>query len=113
MQCFALIPGTSRSGASIVGGLFAGLNRVTATTLSFYMSIPILILAGVYKLISHSSEISSISGGFAGIGFGVMASFITALLVVNWLLKYITQHSFKIFVYYRFILGVVLLFMLA
>ncbi len=108
-QCFALIPGTSRSGASIVGGLFGGLNRITATTFSFYMGIPILVLAGTYKLAKHSSDIQFISGGWTSIILGSIAAFVTALFAISWLLKYVSGHSFRIFVYYRIVLGVLVL----
>lgn len=111
-QCFALIPGVSRSGASIVGGLISGMNRVTATAFSFYLSIPLLGAASLYKLAVDGSELSSISGGVASIVAGAAAAFIVALLAISWLLKYISSHSFKLFVYYRLVLGIVVLVLL-
>ena len=107
-QCFSLIPGTSRSGATIVGGLVSGLDRVTATAFSFYLAIPVLVLAGVYKLVFKSNEIDSVTGGWLSIIIGTIAAFITALIAIRWLLKYVSTHSFKIFVYYRIILGILI-----
>lgn len=112
-QCFALVPGVSRSGASIVGGLLTGLNRVTATAFSFYLAIPVLGAAGIYKLVTGSGELSTISGGLTSLIVGTIVSFIVALLSISWLLKYVSSHSFKIFVYYRIILGIAVLLLLA
>lgn len=112
-QCFALIPGTSRSAAGIVGGLLGGLSRSTATELSFYMAIPILLAAGAYKLISGRHDLATVDGGLASIIAGTIASFIVASIAISWLLKYISSHSFKFFVYYRVVLGVLVLVLLA
>lgn len=111
-QCFALIPGVSRSGAGIVGGLLGGLSRSTATELSFYMAIPILLAAGAYKLITGRHDLASVDGGLAAIIAGAIASFIVASFAITWLLQYVSNHSFKIFVYYRIILGVLILLLL-
>lgn len=108
-QCLALIPGVSRSGATIMSGLFAGMDRATATAFSFYLSIPVLILASAYKLVKHNDAIGTISGGVPAILLGIVAAFFTALLAVAWLLKYISRHNFRPFAYYRIIVGVVLL----
>lgn len=112
VQCVALIPGTSRSGASIVGGLLGGLNRTTATLFSFYLAVPILFAAGIYKLASSSGDLSSISGGLTSIIIGIVVSFIVALISITWLLRYVSTHSFRIFVYYRIILGIAVLVLL-
>ena len=112
-QVVSLVPGVSRSGATIVGGMFAGLNRITAATFSFYMSIPILGLASLYKLVKDRHEIAHLAGGSAALLFGTIASFISALLVVSWLLKYITNHNFKPFGYYRIVFGILLLVLIA
>lgn len=106
-QTLALIPGVSRSGATIIGGMLAGLDRVTATTYSFYLGLPILFLAGIYKLIT--GEINSVVGGWQVLLVGIISSFITSLLVIGWLLKYVSRHDFKLFAYYRIIFGVLLL----
>jgi undecaprenyl-diphosphatase len=111
-QCVALIPGTSRSGSAIVGGLLGGMNRVTATAFSFYMAVPILVGAGAYKLITGRHELASVDGGALSIIVGIIVSFTVALIVISWLLKYVATHSFKIFVYYRILLGVLILALL-
>jgi undecaprenyl-diphosphatase len=106
-QITALIPGVSRSGATILGGMLSGLDRVTATAFSFYLSIPILLLAGGYKLLT--SDVSTVSGGSTALIAGLISAFVTALVVVTWLLRYVSRHDFKIFAYYRIIFGGLLL----
>jgi undecaprenyl-diphosphatase len=112
-QCLALIPGVSRSGATIISGLFAGMDRATATAFSFYLSIPVLVLASGFKLVKHAEAISDITGAPAAIILGMAAAFVTALIAVAWLLRYISRHNFRPFAYYRIILGVVILAWLA
>ncbi|PID32293.1 undecaprenyl-diphosphatase [Candidatus Saccharibacteria bacterium] len=112
-QCVALIPGVSRSGTTIVGGMQAGLNRPTATAFTFYLSIPIMVLASCYKLVQHADQISNISGGLPALAVGVVSAFFTALLAVSWLLKYISRHSFTSFAYYRIAAGVIILLLFA
>ncbi|HLG90932.1 MAG TPA: undecaprenyl-diphosphate phosphatase [Candidatus Saccharimonadales bacterium] len=111
-QCAALIPGVSRSGASIVGGLFGGMNRVTATAFSFYLAIPILGGASLYKLVTDRGDMDAVSGGGASIAIGLITSFIVALVAISWLLKYVSTHSFRIFVYWRIAVGVLVLALL-
>lgn len=108
-QMLALIPGVSRSGATIMGGLISGLDRVTAASFSFYLSIPILLLAALYQLVKGHDELSTISGGIPALVAGTIAAFITALIVIRWLLRYVYHHDFKIFAYYRIILGAIIL----
>lgn len=112
-QILALVPGVSRSGATIMGGLLVNVDRVTATAFSFYLSIPILILASGYKLITGWSDVARISGGGLAIATGVVASFITGLIAVKWLLKYVSHHDFKPFAYYRVVMGILILALLA
>jgi len=112
-QVASLMPGVSRSGATIVGGLLSGLDRVTATAFSFYLSIPIMILATGYKIAKNHHQISQLPGGVSALGFGIIAAFITGLLAVSWLLQYISRHGFKKFAYYRIAFGFLILFMLA
>ena len=112
-QMFALIPGVSRSGATIMGGLLSGVDRVTATAFSFYLSIPILVLAGSYQLFKAKDDISSVQGGVPALLIGTAAAFITALFAIKWLLRYISRHDFKLFAYYRIILGIIILTVLA
>lgn len=109
-QVVALVPGVSRSGATIMGGLLTGVDRVTATAFSFYLSIPIIVLASGYKLVSGWSDIPQISGGGTALVVGLVVSFITALIAINWLLKYVAHHDFKPFAYYRIGLGVLIIF---
>jgi len=108
-QIASLVPGVSRSGATIIGGMYAGLNRVTATAFSFYLSMPILVMASGYKLLKGKDDIAAISGGGAAIVAGSIAAFITALFAIKWLLKYVAHHDFKPFAYYRIILGLLII----
>ncbi len=108
-QAAALFPGVSRSGASIVGGVLSGLNRVSATAFSFYLAIPILAVAGAFKLLSSGGDVSTVDGGWGSIIAGSITSFIVALIAISWLLKYVSNHGFKIFAIYRIVLGIVIL----
>ena len=112
-QIVALIPGVSRSGATIMGGLLSGLDRVTATAFSFYLSIPIILLAGGYKLAKGHSELDTITGGGISIILGTISAFITALVAIKWLLKYVSTNDFKLFAYYRIVLGSLISLVLA
>lgn len=112
-QCVAIIPGVSRSGATIVTGLATGLSRPTATAFSFYLSIPVLVLASGLKLFKHGDALSTIPGGSLALVAGLVAAFLTALMAVSWLLKYIAHHNFKPFAYYRIAVGVLILILLA
>ncbi len=111
-QVIAIIPGVSRSGATIMGGLLSGLDRVTATTFSFYLSIPIILVAGTYQLTRGDVGLDSVSGGLPALTVGIVASFVTALIAIKWLLKYVSIHNFKIFAYYRIVFGLIILFAL-
>lgn len=112
-QILALAPGVSRSGATIMGGLLSGLDRVTATAFSFYLSIPIIVLAGLYKLVKEGGKIDQVTGGSAALIVGTITAFVSALLVIKWLLHYVAGHNFKPFAYYRIMLGIVILTVLA
>lgn len=107
VQCLAMIPGTSRSGATIIGGMFLGLSRKTATDFSFFLAIPTLIGAGVYSLYKERALLSAADIPLFGVG--LVFSFISAWLCVRWLLKYISSNSFVPFAYYRIIFGIVVL----
>ncbi len=107
-QCVAIVPGVSRSGATIVSGLLTGLNRPTATAFSFYMSIPVMVLASAYTLYKHGDSIGSLPGGTPALLVGVVSAFVTALIAVTWLLRYIAHHNFKPFAYYRIAAGLVI-----
>jgi undecaprenyl-diphosphatase len=108
-QCIALIPGVSRSGATISAGLMLGLDRVTATRMSFFLSIPALVGAGLY-------ELPEALGGGIGVAETIVASivsFAVAYAAVAWLLKFVAGHSLALFVWYRIALGALLIALLA
>jgi undecaprenyl-diphosphatase len=106
-QCLAMVPGTSRSGATIIGGMLLGLSRKAATDFSFFLAIPTLIGAGVYSLFKerHLLSMADIPLFVVGLVF----SFISAWLCVRWLLRYISSHSFVPFAWYRIAFGIVVL----
>lgn len=107
VQCLAMVPGTSRSGATIIGGMFMGLSRKAATDFSFYLAIPTLIGAGVYSLYKERALLSMADVPLFGVG--LVMSFISAWLCVRWLLRFISTHSFVGFAYYRIAFGLVVL----
>ena len=107
-QCFALIPGTSRSGATIIGGMLFGLSRKAATEFSFFLAVPTLIAAGLYDLWKHRDMLSASDAPVFGVGSVV--SFISAFVVIRWLIRYVATHDFKPFAWYRIAFGVVVLF---
>ncbi len=112
-QIASLIPGVSRSGATIMGGLLSGVDRVTATAFSFYLSMPIIILASAYKLVKEGDKISQVTGGSVALLVGTVTAFISALVVVKWLLHYVARNNFKPFAYYRIGFGLLILLVLA
>jgi undecaprenyl-diphosphatase len=107
VQCLAMVPGTSRSGATIIGGMLMGLSRQAATDFSFFLAIPTLIGAGVYSLYKERALLSAADLPLFAVG--LVFSFISAWLCVRWLLRYIGTHSFVPFAYYRIAFGVVVL----
>ena len=108
MQCLALIPGTSRSGATIIGGLFFGLSRKAATEFSFFLAIPIMFAATFYDLYRSRDILRFDDVGLFMLGF--LASFVSALLAVRGLLRFISHHDFTVFAWYRIGFGIVVLF---
>ena len=106
-QALALIPGTSRSGATIIGGLLFGFSRKAATEFSFFLAVPTLIAAGAYDLFKHRSLLSAADAGLFAVGF--VAAFFSAFLCVRWLLRYIAKHDFVVFAWYRIVFGVLVL----
>ncbi len=108
VQCLAMIPGTSRSGATIIGGMLLGLSRKAATDFSFFLAIPTLIGAGAYSLYKERALLSV--EDVPMFATGLVVSFISAWICVRWLLKYIASHSFEIFAWYRIAFGLVVLF---
>jgi len=107
VQCLAMIPGTSRSGATIIGGMLLGLSRKAATDFSFYLAIPTLIGAGAYSLFKERALLSM--DDLPLFGVGLVVSFISAWLCVRWLLRYIASHSFVVFAWYRIAFGLLVL----
>ncbi len=107
IQCLAMIPGTSRSGATIIGGMFMGLSRKAATDYSFFLAIPTLIGAGAYSLYKERALLSLADAPMFGVG--LVFSFISAWLCVKWLLRYVSTHNFVPFAYYRIAFGIVVL----
>jgi len=106
-QCAAMIPGTSRSGATIIGGMLLGLSRKAATDYSFYLAIPTLIGAGAYSLYKERALLSLADTPLFGVG--LLVSFLSAWLCIRWLLGFISTHSFVGFAYYRIVFGLVVL----
>jgi len=107
VQCLAMIPGTSRSGATIIGGMLLGLSRKAATDFSFYLAIPTLIGAGADILYKERALLSM--DDLPLFGVGLVVSFISAWLCVRWLLRYIASHSFVVFAWYRIAFGLLVL----
>ena len=106
-QTLALIPGTSRSGATIIGGLFFGLSRKAATEFSFFLAIPTLFGATVYEVVKYRHLFHS--GDIGMFAVGSVFSFISAFLCVRWLLRYISRHDFTAFAWYRIAFGVIVI----
>ena len=106
-QAFALIPGTSRSGATIIGGLLFGLSRKAATEFSFFLAIPTLFLASAYQLWKERALLNADDIGMWLVGF--VSAFVSAFLCVRWLLRYISTHDFTAFAWYRIAFGFVVL----
>jgi undecaprenyl-diphosphatase len=106
VQCFSLIPGVSRSGATISAGLVRGINRVTATELSFFMAIPALTAAGLFELVDAWPDLKTL--GFGQMAVGILVAFITAYASIAWLLRFVATNSLRPFVWYRIALGLLL-----
>ena len=107
VQCLAMVPGTSRSGATIIGGMLLGMSRKAATDFSFYLAIPTLIGAGAYSLYKERALLSMADVPMFVVG--LVFSFLSAWACVRWLLRYIATHSFVVFAWYRIAFGVVVL----
>ena len=107
VQCLAMVPGTSRSGATIIGGMLLGLSRKAATDFSFYLAIPTLIGAGAYSLYKERALLSAADAPMFLVG--LIMSFASAWLCIRWLLRFISTHSFVGFAYYRIVFGLLVL----
>ena len=109
-QCAALIPGTSRSGATIIGGMLFGLPRAVATEFSFFLAIPVIGGATAYELLKLWKNPVAISGEFSlAIAIGFVAAFISAFICVRWLIHYVAHHNFVPFAWYRIAFGLLVL----
>lgn len=106
-QMCSLIPGVSRSASTIMGGMLAGMSRSAATGFSFYLSMPVLGGASIYSLVKDMENLGN--HGIENVVIGLVVSFITSLLAIGWLLKFISKHNFKGFAIYRIIAGIVIL----
>jgi len=107
VQCLAMIPGTSRSGATIIGGMLLGLSRQAATDFSFFLAIPTLIGAGAYSLYKERALLAWADAPMFAVG--LLFSFLSAWVCVRWLLRYVASHSFVPFAWYRIAFGIVVL----
>jgi len=106
-QCFALIPGTSRSGATIIGGMLFGLSRRAATEFSFFLAVPTLVAAGAYDLFKNRALLSAHDAPIFGVG--LVVAFVAAFVVIRWLIRYVATHDFKPFAWYRIAFGLLVL----
>jgi len=111
VQCLSLVPGVSRSGATISAGLFRGINRVTATNLSFFMAIPALTAAGLFEAVQERDHLKAL--GVGQMGVGLVVSFVVAYGSIAWLLRFVRSNRITAFVWYRVALGIALIALLA
>jgi len=107
VQCLAMVPGTSRSGATIIGGMLLGLSRKASTEFSFFLSIPTLLGAGAYSLWKERALLSAADLPLFAVG--LLFSFLAAWLCVRWLLRYVSSHDFVPFAWYRIVFGLIVL----
>ena len=107
VQCLAFVPGTSRSGSTIIGGMLFGLSRKAATEFTFFLAIPTLIGAGAYSLLKIRHSLVAADLPLFAVGF--VFSFLAAWACVRWLLRYIATHNFVPFAWYRIAFGIVVL----
>ena len=107
-QCLAMVPGTSRSGSTIIGGMLAGIERKTATEFSFFLAMPTMLAAALYDTYKHAAELSQ--HDMTAIAVGFVAAFLSALLIVRAVLAFVSKHTYRVFGWYRIILGLVVAF---
>lgn len=107
IQCLALVPGVSRSGATIIGGMVVGLNRRTATEYSFFLALPVLLGAAAYDLYKHRDLLSS--ADLPVFAVGLIVSWLSAWVCVRWLLRFVSSHTFTPFAWYRIAFGLLIL----
>ncbi len=109
-QCVALIPGTSRSGATIIGALLAGMDRKTATEYSFFLALPTLMAATGYKLVKSAALFSA--QDMLALGLGLIVAFLVAWAVIAGFLNFVKRHSLQVFAYYRIAMGLLVLWLI-
>lgn len=107
-QALAMIPGTSRSGATMMGGLLLGVDRKTAAEFSFLLAIPTMVAATIYDVYQNAATLSADDGRI--IAIGLVSAFLSALLTVRWLLAFLSRHGFGVFAWYRIVIGSVMLY---
>jgi undecaprenyl-diphosphatase len=107
LQCVAMIPGTSRSGATIIGGLVLGMSRKAAAEFSFFLGIPTLMGAGAYSVLKQRDALAWSDAPMFAVG--LVFAFFSALLCIRWLIRYVSSHDFRIFAWYRIVFGLVVL----
>ncbi len=110
-QLLSLIPGTSRSGSTIIGGLILGLERSVAAEFTFFLAIPVMVGASLLKLLKYILKVGFIfeAGELLLLGIGCLVAFIVSILIIKFLINYIRKHDFKVFGYYRIVLGIIVL----
>ena len=110
-QLLSLIPGTSRSGSTIIGGLLLGLERSVAASFTFFLAIPVMCGASLLKLVKYVLEtgFTFATGDLVLLGVGCLVAFIVSILIIKFLMSYIRKHDFKVFGYYRIVLGILVL----
>ncbi|SSW72537.1 undecaprenyl-diphosphate phosphatase [Achromobacter veterisilvae] len=104
-QCLAMIPGTSRSGATIIGGMIAGIQRKTATEFSFFLAMPTMLGAAVYDMYKNIDLLTQ--QDLSGIAVGFIAAFLSAMVVVRAVLRFVANHTYRVFAWYRIVFGAV------
>jgi undecaprenyl-diphosphatase len=104
-QCLAMVPGTSRSGSTIIGGMLSGIQRKTATEFSFFLAMPTMLAAALYDTYKHASLLSQ--QDMLAIAVGFVSAFFSALFVVRAVLAFVSRHTYRVFAVYRIILGAV------
>lgn len=106
-QAVALVPGTSRSGATIIGGMLFGLSRKVATEFSFFLAVPTLMAAGLYDVYKHRALFSVADAPVFAVG--LVTAFVSAFVCIRWLVRYVASHDFTVFAWYRMVFGVLVL----
>lgn len=110
-QLLSLVPGTSRSGSTIIGGLILGLERSVAASFTFFLAIPVMVGASLLKLLKYILKVGLVfqTGELLLLGVGCLVAFIVSILIIKFLMNYIRKHDFKVFGYYRIVLGIIVL----